>query len=342
MDFQNHKKIRELTDMKYRQLGNTGTMISEISLGAWLTYGGSVDKEVTKACILSAIECGVNFIDIADVYSGGKAEQVIGEILREEMIERKKLIISSKVFFPTSDDPNDRGLGRKHIFESIGTTLDRLNLDYLDIYFCHRFDYRTPLEETILAMTDLIRAGRIHYWGTSVWPAAKLERAVGLARYLNAYPPKVEQPRYSMLDRYIELEVLDTCADNGIGIVCWSPLAQGILTGKYCKGVPDGSRGATTQWMQGELNEENIEKVRKLEDIAKSINIPVGRLALAWILRRPEITCPITGASKPEHIRENVKASDVKLDKSTLARIEAILENKPEIHGPYKPFQLNG
>ncbi|MFX0113106.1 MAG: aldo/keto reductase family protein [Candidatus Hodarchaeota archaeon] len=327
--------------MKYRQLGNTGTMISEISLGAWLTFGGSVDKDATEACLLEAIENGINFIDIADVYSGGNAERVLGEILKEETFDRKKLVISSKVFFPMSKDPNDRGLGRKHILESVEGTLDRLGLDYIDIYFCHRFDYRTPLEETILAMTDLIRGGDIHYWGTSTWPATKLERAAGIARYLNGYPPKAEQPLYNMIHRYVELDILRTCAENGIGIVCWSPLAQGLLTGKYSSGIPDGSRAATSQWLQRDLTEENINKVRKLkEEVAKPLNITVAQLALAWILRKPEMTCAITGATKPEHVIQNVKASEVELEEATLEEIEKILQNKPEPHPVWRPFEL--
>lgn len=328
--------------MKYRQLGNTGTMISEISLGAWLTYGGSVDKESTETCLVEAVENGVNFIDIADVYSGGNAERVIGEILKEEIFDRKKLIISSKVFFPMSDDPNDRGLGRKHILESIKGTLERLALDYIDLYFCHRYDYRTPLEETILAMTDLIRGGDVHYWGTSTWPATKLERAVGIARYLNAYPPKAEQPLYNMIHRYIEMDVMQTCGENGIGIVCWSPLAQGLLTGKYqtIGDYPADSRAATTQWMQSDITEENLAKVQTLEEVAKTLDITVAQLALAWILRRPEMTCAITGATRPEHVIQNIQATEVALEKATLEEIEKILDNKWEPHPVWRPFQL--
>ncbi|MFQ5979819.1 MAG: aldo/keto reductase family protein [Candidatus Heimdallarchaeota archaeon] len=328
--------------MKYRQLGNTGTMISEISLGAWITYGGSVDKEGTEACLTEAVENGVNFIDIADVYSGGNAERVIGEILKEETFDRKKLVISSKVFFPMSDDPNDRGLGRKHILESVEGTLERLALDYIDIYFCHRYDYQTPLEETILAMTDLIKGGDVHYWGTSNWPATKLERAVGIARYLNAYSPKAEQPLYNMLHRYIEQDVMQTCAENGIGIVCWSPLAQGLLTGKYqtVGDYPADSRAATTQWMQRDITEENLAKVRKLEKVAQSLDTSVAQLSLAWILRRPEITCPITGATRPEHVIQNVQATEVTLEEATLEEIEKILDNKWEAHPAWRPFPL--
>ncbi|UCE14233.1 MAG: aldo/keto reductase, partial [Candidatus Heimdallarchaeota archaeon] len=191
--------------MKYRNVGNTGLKISEISLGSWLTYGGSEDKESSRKCITKAINLGINFIDIADVYAGGKAEKIVGEIIKEENYNRKDLVISSKVFWPMSNDINDRGLSRKHIMESIEGSLGRLELDSLDIYFCHRFDRYTPLEETVHAMSDLVDQGLIHYWGTSVWPAVQLERAYWIARELGCHPPVVEQPQYHMLNRYIEL-----------------------------------------------------------------------------------------------------------------------------------------
>lgn len=325
--------------MKYRNVGKTGLKISEISLGSWLTYGGSEDKESSRKCITKAIDLGVNFIDIADVYSGGKAEKIIGKIIKEENYNRKDLVISSKVFWPMSDNVNDRGLSRKHIMESIEGSLERLELDSLDIYFCHRFDRYTPLEETILAMSDLVDQGLIHYWGTSVWPAVQLERAYWIARELGCYPPVVEQPQYNMLNRYIELPhgVMETCKRNGMGIVPFSPLMQGILTGKYNEGVPEDSRGATTDWLKWDLTPQNIEKVKKLQPIANGLNISMAQLALAWILRRDEISCVITGATKSEHIESNVKASEIELDEDILERIEGVLGNKPDIHGIYHP-----
>lgn len=323
--------------MKYRNVGKTGLKISEISLGAWLTFGGSLDQEKSHACIAKALELGINFIDIADEYAKGQAEIVVGECLREENFNRKHLVISSKVFWPMSNDVNDRGLSRKHIMESIKGSLNRLGTDYLDIYFCHRFDRYTPLEEVVRAMSDLIKQGVVHYWGTSVWPAVHLERAVWMAKNMGCYLPVVEQPRYNMLDRYIELEIIDTCKRNGMGIVCFSPLAQGILTGKYNEGVPEGSRGADTDWLRWDLTPENIEKVKKLVPIAEALEITVGQLALAWILRREEISCAITGASKPEHIESNVIASDIKLEQEILNKIEEILNNKPGPPGIYRP-----
>jgi voltage-dependent potassium channel beta subunit len=322
--------------MQYRNVGKTGLKISEISIGAWLTYGGSEDKESSRLCITKAIDLGINFIDIADGYAHGKAEEVIGEIILEENYDRKDLVISSKVFFPMSDSVNDRGLSRKHIMESIDHTLDRLQTDYLDIYFCHRFDRYTPLEETIRTMSDLIDLGVVHYWGTSVWPAVQLERAVWMAKDLGCHPPLVEQPRYNMLDRYIERDIMETCQRNGIGIVCWSPLAGGLLTGKYNEGVPEGSRGATTKWLQREMTDTNISKIKQLQPIADKLEITIGQLALAWILCREEMSCAIIGATRPEHVESNVKASEVTLDNDILDQVEEILDNKPQIHPVYR------
>lgn len=321
--------------MEYRNVGKTGLKISEISIGAWLTYGGSVDKETSRQCITKAIELGVNFIDLADVYTRGGAERVIGEILKEENYNRQDLVVSSKVFFPMSKNINDRGLGRKHIRESIDNTLDRLQTDYLDIYFCHRFDLNTPLEETIKIMSELIEQGYVHYWGTSVWSAAQLERAVGIANTLGLHPPLVEQPRYNMLDRFIELDIMETCMLNGMGIVCWSPLAQGILTGKYNEEIPEASRGATTKWLRRDLTPKNIGKVKRLQPIADSLEINIAQLALAWILRREEISCAIAGATNPTHVESNVMAAGIKLESDIIQQIEEILNNKPKIHPMY-------
>jgi len=321
--------------MKYRNVGKTGLKISDISLGAWLTYGGTTEDEASKACITKAIELGVNFIDIADVYARGKAETVVGKVITD--YDRKDLVISSKVFWPMSDGVNDRGLSRKHIMESIDRSLDRIGTDYLDIYFAHRFDRHTPLEETIRAMSDLVDQGLVHYWGTSVWSALNLERAVWMAKDLGLHAPVVEQPRYNMLDRYIELDVMETTKRNGMGIVCWSPLAQGVLTGKYNDGViPEGSRATTSKFIERDLTVENFTKVKQLQEIATSKDITVSQLALAWILRREEISCAITGATLPNHVISNVEASEISLDINTLEEIEKILNNKPQGHPVYQ------
>ena len=244
--------------MEYRNIGKSGLKISEISIGGWLTYGGTVESDRTKLIINKALDCGINFIDLADIYSKGKAEEIIGGIIKDK--RRSDLVISSKVFWPMSDNVNDRGLSRKHLFESVEKSLKRLQTDYLDIYFCHRYDPEVSSEEIVRAMDDLVHQGKILYWGTSVWRADKIERIVGTSEKLNCYKPIVEQPRYNMLDRHIEIDVMSSCKRNGMGLVVWSPLVRGFLTGKYNKGMPDGSPGATTNWLKDELNEENIDK----------------------------------------------------------------------------------
>ncbi|RME28499.1 MAG: aldo/keto reductase [Candidatus Zixiibacteriota bacterium] len=309
--------------MNYRRVGNSGMKISEIAIGAWLTYGKAVDERTTSDILHTAVEHGINFIDVADIYARGAAEEVVGKAIRD--INRQHLVISSKVFWPMSDDVNDRGLSRKHIMQSIENSLRRLGTDYLDIYFCHRFDPETEVEEVVRAMDDLVHQGKVLYWGTSVWSAAQIERAVGDAARLHCYAPSVEQPRYNMLDRHIEPEIVPTCRRYGIGLTVWSPLAQGLLTGKYNDGIPAGSRGAETEWLKEDLTDANLSKVRQLAALASELGISVSQLALAWILRLPEISCAITGATKPEHVKQNVKAAEVTLDSETLARIEAIL-----------------
>jgi voltage-dependent potassium channel beta subunit len=323
--------------LKYRRVGKSGLKISEISLGSWLTYGGTVENQIAKDCMTTAVENGINFIDCAEIYAGGKAEQVIGEWLAEETVDRKHLVISSKVFWPTSEDINDWGNSRKNISNAIEGTLNRLNTDYLDIYYLHRYDYTTPVKETVSIMDDLIRNGDIHYWGTSVWTAAQLERANAVAKEFGAHKPIVEQPLYNMMSRFIELEIMPVGKTHGMGFTVFSPLAQGLLTGKYNDGVPEGSRGATSTIMSRYLTEENLTKVRKLGEVASSLDITMGQLALAWILRRTEISAALVGATKPEHVIENIGASDVTLSKDTLEQIEQILDNAPEWPSNYSP-----
>lgn len=316
--------------MQYRRLGKAGIKVSEVALGSWLTFGASVDEEVTRACVKAAVENGVNFLDSADAYASGDAERVLGKVIKDLGLRRRHLVISSKAYWPMSDDVNDRGLSRKHLMESVEDSLKRLGTDYLDLFFCHRYDPDVPLEEVVRALEDLVRQGKILYWGTSVWSAAQIEAAVGIARNVNAYPPQMEQPRYNMLDRHIEPEIMPTCARHGIGLTVFSPLAQGILTGKYNDGIPEGSRAEESDWLSGDLTEETLHKVRRLTEIAQDLGISMAQLALAWILRRPEVSSVITGATKPEHVRDNVQAAEVELSGDVLEEIEGILDNAPE------------
>jgi voltage-dependent potassium channel beta subunit len=309
--------------MKYRKLGKYGIKVSELSLGAWLTYGNSVDGKRTKDIVRAALDAGINYIDIADIYAKGEAERVVGKAI--EGITRSDLVISSKVFWPMSENVNDKGLSRKHIFESVEKSLKRIGTDYLDLYFCHRFDKDTEIEETVRAMSDLVAQGKVLYWGTSVWEADQIERAVGEARVQRAHLPAVEQPRYNMLDRHIEDAILPTCAHSGMGVVVWSPLAQGILTGKYNDGVPKGTRGADTMWLAGHITEENLGKVRKLTVMAKESGMTIGQLALAWILRRPEISSAIVGATSVAQLKENLAGCEVSLDGDLTTKIDTVL-----------------
>ena len=313
--------------MNYRRVGKSGLKISEIALGGWLTYGGTVDADKAIPIVRAAVDHGINFIDIADIYSKGQAEDVIGRAIAD--IPRSNLVISSKLFWPMSANINDRGLSRKHIMESVEKSLKRIGTDYLDIYYCHRFDPNTEIEETVRAMDDLVHQGKVLYWGTSVWTAVQIEQAVGDARAFGGYLPSVEQPRYNMFHREIEPEVMPTCQRYGMGLTVWSPLGQGILTGKYNDGVPSGTRGGDSDWLKEDLTEANIGKARKLSQLAASLNLKLSQLALAWILRRPEISCAITGATSLEQLNENVIASGVQLSAETLTEIEGILDNDP-------------
>ncbi len=314
--------------MNYRRIGKTGLKVSEISLGAWLTYGGSVEGDTAQSIIQTAIERGVNYIDIADIYARGEAERIVGQAIKS--FERTDLVLSSKLYWPMSDAITDRGLSRKHIFESIDKSLKRIGTDYLDIYFCHRFDPETEVEEVVRAMDDLVHQGKVLYWGTSVWTAAQIERAVGEAYRWLCYGPLVEQPRYNMLDRHIEEDILSVCTRYGIGLTVWSPLAQGLLTGKYNEGLPAGSRGATTRWLQADLTDHNVQKVRQLAKLAKEVGVPVGHLALAWVLRLPQISCALVGATSLDQLEENLEASTVRLDSAMIQQIERILSDNPK------------
>ena len=323
--------------MKYRKLGRSGLKVSEIALGSWLTFGDKVSNDTGEECIQTALESGVNFIDSAEIYAKGKAESFIGNFLSKHTYDRDDLVISSKVFWPMSENINRWGLSRKNILRSIKGTLNRLQTDYVDIYFMHRYDYSTPLKETIETLDQLIRDGKIRYWGTSAWTAAQLERAHAIAKEYGYHPPVVEQPLYNMLFRHIELEIMPTAHHLGMGFTVFSPLAGGILTGKYNNGIPEGSRATWAEWVKENITDESIQKVKKITEIAQSLDLKISQLALAWILRRKEISAAIIGATSPTHVKENLKASKVELSSTTLAKIEEILQNEPKWPSTYQP-----
>ena len=318
--------------MKYRNLGKLGLKVSEVALGSWMTdLSGSAAAETAKASIRAAYDAGVNFFDCADAYSGGDAEKFLGKVLRE--YPRHSYVVSSKVFFPVGPGANDWGLSRKHIVEQLDRSLKNMGLDYLDMYFCHRFDPTTPVEETMQALSDMVAAGKILYYGVSEWSPVQITEAVSIAKELHLRPMSVIQPQYNMADRYIEDEIVGICRKNGIGIVPFSPLAQGLLTGKYRKGqpLPEGSRAThqADRQINNLLTEENLDKVEKLAKIADGLGVTLSVLALAWILRLPEISSVITGASKPEQIAANIAASGLKLSDDILKEIDGILCYKP-------------
>ena len=313
--------------MEYRNLGRSGLKVSEISLGGWVTFGHSVnDQQVVRDIVLKAYEQGVNFFDQADIYVKGKSEEMMGEVLRE--LPRHTLVISSKVFWPMSDDVNDRGLSRKHVLESIDKTLKRLGTDYLDVYFAHRYDETVPMEEIVMAFDQVIRSGRAMYWGTSMWPAARIAQAVEFARAHGLHAPVTEQPEYSMLRRErVEDEILPYTEGAGVGLVVWSPLAMGLLTGKYDGGSSEGSRlSENDNFGKNFLTPENIQKVRDLKPVADELGITRAQLALAWILRQPGVSSVITGATRTDQIEDTVKAAGVKLSAEQISRIDEILK----------------
>ena len=308
--------------MNYRKMGRTGLKISSVSIGGWLTFGGSVDAEGSARILRRAVDGGVNFIDLADVYSAGAAEVVAGAAIRG--VDRASLVLSSKVFGRMGDGPNQRGLSRKHIIESCEASLRRIGTDYLDLYFCHRSDPETPLEETVRAMDDLVHQGKVHYWGTSVWAADLLDGAHDLCDRRGFYPPLVEQPQYSLLERGIEASVLPAARRLGMGLVVWSPLAGGLLTGKYDDGAPAGSRGAETKWLDDKLDGDVRQRLKAFSALASEAGVTPAQLALAWILRNDAITSVITGATSTAQVESNLEAAEVDLSDELVQRVEAL------------------
>ncbi|WP_340538586.1 aldo/keto reductase family protein [Nocardioides sp. GXZ039] len=315
--------------MEFRNLGASGMKVSAISYGNWLTHGSQVEEDAALACVRQALEEGITTFDTADVYANTAAETVLGKALSGQ--RRESLEILTKVFWPTGPKgPNDHGLSRKHIMEAIDGSLTRLQTDYVDLYQAHRFDHETPLEETMLAFADVVRAGKALYIGVSEWRAEEIRAAAELARELRV-PLVSNQPQYNMLWRVIEAEVVPTCEELGIGQIVWSPIAQGVLTGKYRPGepVPEGSRATDDKGgadMIGRwLRDDVLERVQLLRPIAEEAGLSPAQLAVAWVLQQPDVSSAIIGASRPEQVTENAKAAGVTLDASTLAAIDEAL-----------------
>jgi aryl-alcohol dehydrogenase-like predicted oxidoreductase len=310
--------------MKYRQLGNSDLHISEVSLGSWLTYGLGIDDANARACLNRAFEVGINFIDTANIYGRGLAESFLGRALKGR--PRDSYILATKLYFPMTD--TDKGLSAEQVYKQIDASLERLETDYVDLYQCHRYDLDTPLEETMEALTNIVQQGKARYLGFSEWNAAQINEALemsGVEKFISS------QPQYSMLWRKPEAEVFPLCAANGIGQVVWSPLAQGILTGKYLPGQPPPreSRAASSEmsafWGEDLSNDKVLEAVQNLKPIAAQLDITLAQLAIAWVLRRPEVSCAIVGASRPQQVDDNVAASGVIIPQDALDDIDRIL-----------------
>ncbi|MGI5181605.1 aldo/keto reductase family protein [Dactylosporangium sp. CA-152071] len=315
--------------MEFRHLGRSGMLVSEISYGNWITHGSQVEAEQATACVHAALDLGITTFDTADVYAGTRAEVVLGEALKGQ--RREGLEIFTKVYWPTGPGRNDRGLSRKHILESINGSLRRLQTDYVDLYQAHRYDYATPLEETMEAFADVVRSGKAHYIGVSEWRADEIRAAHELARELRIQLVS-NQPQYSALYRVIEAEVVPTSQELGIGQIVWSPLAQGVLTGKYLPGQPPPAGSRATDEKSGAnfisalLRDEVLTAVQQLKPLAEQAGLTMAQLGVAWVLQNPNVSSAIVGATRPEQLQDNVKAAGVKLDAELLKRIDEVLD----------------
>jgi aryl-alcohol dehydrogenase-like predicted oxidoreductase len=310
-----------------RHLGKSGLVVSEISCGNWITHGSQVKKDAALACVRAALEEGITTFDTADVYANTRAEEVLGEALAGQ--RRQGLEIFTKVYWPTGPGANDRGLSRKHILESIHGSLRRLRTDYVDVYQAHRYDFETPLEETMTAFADLVRQGKVLHVGVSEWTAEQIERAAALARELRV-PLVSNQPQYSMLWRVIEAQVIPTCEKLGLGQLVWSPIAQGVLTGKYLPGQPPPRDSRATdpsgsQFIASFMTDDVLTRVQWLKPIAQDVGLSMAQLAVAWVLQNRNVSSAIIGASRPEQVRENAKAAGVRLDTAILRKIDEVL-----------------
>lgn len=324
--------------MEYRSLGASGLKVSEIALGNWVTHGGQIGDDSAAACVRAALEQGINFFDTADIYENGRAEKVLGNILKDE--DRSSLVLATKLYWPMSRGPNDKGLSRKHIIESCDRSLKRLQTDYVDLYQAHRFDTETPLRETLRAFDDLVRRGKVLYVGISEWNASQIGEALKIADEMGFDRIVSSQPQYSMLWRVPEAEVIPLCKKEGIGQICWSPLAMGALTGKYKPGAPppEDSRGAYGSGIRSRyLSEDILKAVARLGEVADGLGLSMPAFALAWVLQNENVSAAIVGATRPEQVQQNVAASGVRLDPGTLAEVDDILnglyETDPSLTG---------
>jgi voltage-dependent potassium channel beta subunit len=322
--------------MKYRRLGSAGLKVSELSLGAWVTYGGQVGEDVAIECMSAARDAGVNFFDNAEAYAHGNAELVMGSAIKKLGWRREDVVISSKVFWG-GHGPNDEGLSHKHIFEACRNSLRRLQLDYLDLFFCHRPDPNTPILETVRAMDDLIHSGKVLYWGTSMWSSVEILEACRLAEKYGLVPPQMEQPVYNLLQRdKVEIEYAPLYSKVGLGLTTWSPLASGLLSGKYARGIPSGSRGSleNMRWFrESVLTPNNLETVKQLEPVAKEIGCSMAQLSIAWCLRNTNVSTVITGATTSQQVKQNMESTEFvdRIDSGALRSIGQVLEGKPQL-----------
>ena len=319
-----------LHPVKYRHLGRSGLQVSEVSLGSWLTLGESVARSEGETIVRTAFDGGINFFDTSNNYSGGAAERFLGAVLAD--LPRSEIIVGTKCFFPLSDSPTNRGLSRKHIVESVNRSLVHLRVEHIDLMQCHRYDETTPLDETVQAMGDLIRQGKVLYWGVSRWTGEQLREAVSICDARSLPRPISQQPPYNVFNRDAEL-LFPLANELGVGAICYSPLAQGILTGKYSAGrIPEGSRGGHERFKRfmWDLQPERIAVADRLARLSSELGCTPSQLALAWILRRTEVAAVIVGATRSSQLEENMKAVEVELDESALGRIEAIIARRGE------------
>ncbi len=324
--------------MNYRRLGKSGLKLSELSFGSWVTFSSQMDEAAAADCMKTAYDAGVNFFDNAEVYASGKSEEIMGNVLKKMNWSRDTYCVSSKVFWG-GEKPPQRGLHTKHITDACQAALRRLHVEYLDLYFCHRPDRQTPIEETVRAMDNLVRQGKILYWGTSEWSADEIRAAYGLARQYNLTPPTMEQPEYNLFQREkMEREYLRLFQDEGFGTTIWSPLASGVLTNKYKDGIPQESRMTLEEYdflkrrHESPQGQDRVEKTRRLTEFSNELGISIIHLSLAWCLKNSDVSTVILGASSVDQLKENLKAADVveKLTSDVMERIEKIVQSKPK------------